>query len=28
VPCIVSWPIDKILRTYADWVEESVVRDR
>lgn len=23
VPCIVSWPIDKILRSYADWVEDS-----
>ena len=22
-PCIVTWPIDKILRTYADWVEDS-----
>ena len=28
VPCIVSWPIDKILGSYADWVEESVIRDR
>jgi len=24
VPCLVTWPIDKILDTYADWVEESV----
>ena len=24
VPCVVSWPIDKILGPYADWVEESV----
>jgi periplasmic divalent cation tolerance protein len=23
VPCIVTWPIDKILGAYADWVEES-----
>ena len=23
VPCVVSWPIDKVLRAYADWVEES-----
>jgi periplasmic divalent cation tolerance protein len=23
VPCIVTWPIDKILRSYADWVEDS-----
>ena len=24
VPCIVTWPIDKILGGYADWVEDSV----
>lgn len=24
VPCIVTWPIDKIVGPYADWVEESV----
>jgi len=24
VPCIATWPIDKILGSYADWVEESV----
>ncbi len=24
VPCIVTWPIDKVLTSYADWVEESV----
>jgi len=24
VPCITAWPIDKILGTYADWVEDSV----
>ena len=24
LPCIVSWPIDKILRSYADWVEDTV----
>ena len=23
VPCIVTWPIDSILRTYADWVEDN-----
>ena len=23
VPCIVSSPVDKILASYADWVEES-----
>jgi periplasmic divalent cation tolerance protein len=27
-PCIASWPIDKILGSYADWVEDSVIRDR
>lgn len=24
VPCIASWPIDKILGSYADWVEENL----
>jgi periplasmic divalent cation tolerance protein len=24
VPCIVTWPIDKVLRSYAEWVEDSV----
>jgi periplasmic divalent cation tolerance protein len=24
VPCIVTWPIDKIIRGYADWVEDNV----
>jgi len=24
VPCVVTWPIDKILSPYADWVEGSV----
>lgn len=24
VPCVVTWPIDKILASYADWVEGSV----
>lgn len=28
VPCIVAWPIDKIVGSYADWVEDSVIRDR
>jgi periplasmic divalent cation tolerance protein len=23
VPCVVACPIDKILRSYADWVEDS-----
>ena len=22
VPCIVTWPIDKVLGSYADWVEK------
>lgn len=25
VPCIAVWPIEKLLRAYADWVEDSVV---
>lgn len=24
VPCLVTWPIDKALGTYASWVEENV----
>ena len=24
VPCIATWPIDKILGSYADWVEGNV----
>ena len=24
VPCIVTWPVDKLLGPYADWVESSV----
>ena len=24
VPCIAVWPIDKLLLSYADWVETSV----
>jgi periplasmic divalent cation tolerance protein len=23
VPCIATWPIDKILASYADWVEDG-----
>ncbi|MEO8453723.1 MAG: divalent-cation tolerance protein CutA [Sphingomicrobium sp.] len=26
VPCIVSWPIEKALPKYAEWVEDSVAR--
>ena len=28
VPCVVAWPIEKIIGSYADWVEDSVIRDR
>ena len=24
VPCIAVWPIDKLLLSYADWVEQNV----
>jgi periplasmic divalent cation tolerance protein len=24
VPCVVSWPVDKVLQAYAEWVVESV----
>ena len=24
VPCVGTWPIDKILADYGDWVEENV----
>ena len=24
VPCIVTWPVDKLLGAYADWVDDSV----
>jgi periplasmic divalent cation tolerance protein len=27
-PCIASWPIEKILGRYADWIEDTVIRDR
>jgi periplasmic divalent cation tolerance protein len=23
VPCIVTWPIDKVLASYAEWVDDS-----
>ena len=23
VPCIETWPVDKLLRSYADWVEDN-----
>ena len=25
VPCIATWPIDKILASYAEWVEDSTL---
>lgn len=28
VPCVVSWPIEKLVGRYADWVEDTVIRDR
>ena len=24
VPCVAAWPIDRILGSYADWVEDNV----
>ena len=24
VPCVVSWPADKVLHEYAAWIEDSV----
>ena len=24
VPCVVVWPIDKVLQSYAQWVEDNV----
>jgi periplasmic divalent cation tolerance protein len=27
-PCIAVWPIEKLLRRYADWVEDSVLGER
>ena len=24
VPCVVSWPIEKVLGSYVGWVEDSV----
>jgi periplasmic divalent cation tolerance protein len=24
VPCVTTWPVEKILASYAQWVEESV----
>jgi len=27
VPCIAAWPIEKLHRGYADWVEDAVLRE-
>jgi periplasmic divalent cation tolerance protein len=27
-PCIAVWPIEKLLRRYADWVEDSVLSEK
>jgi periplasmic divalent cation tolerance protein len=24
VPCVVAWPVEKVLGRYADWVEDNV----
>lgn len=24
IPCIAAWPVDKILGSYADWVDQNV----
>jgi periplasmic divalent cation tolerance protein len=25
VPCVVTWPIDKTLGSYAEWIEDNVI---
>lgn len=27
VPCIVAWPIEKIVASYSNWVEDSLIRN-
>jgi uncharacterized protein involved in tolerance to divalent cations len=27
-PCFAAWPFEKILRRYADWVEDSVLSEK
>lgn len=27
VPCVVAWPIEKIVGSYANWVEDTLIRD-
>jgi periplasmic divalent cation tolerance protein len=24
VPCVVAWPVEKVLQSYAQWVDENV----
>lgn len=24
VPCVTSWPVEKVVQTYVDWVENNV----
>lgn len=28
IPCIVAWPIEKIVGSYSEWVEDTLIRDR
>lgn len=28
IPCIVAWPIEKVVGSYSDWVEDTLIRDR
>jgi periplasmic divalent cation tolerance protein len=28
IPAIAVWPIEKLLRRYADWVEDTLLTDR
>jgi periplasmic divalent cation tolerance protein len=27
VPCVVTWPIEKIMQPYAEWVEQETLGD-
>lgn len=24
IPCVVAWPVEKVLQSYAEWVDDSV----
>lgn len=24
IPCVVAWPVEKVLQSYAQWVDDSV----